>query len=66
MQITYTPFFQLSLWKLIGSKNFPGVIGKSLNNCEQHPITAYGLIECTLITIIKFKQELSTDQFYLL
>lgn len=49
-----------------GPKTFIGPIGKSILNCEQLPIIDYVAIECTLPTITKSKQDLSTDQLYLL
>ncbi|XP_061717533.1 uncharacterized protein LOC133525257 [Cydia pomonella] len=49
-----------------GPKSFSGPIGKSLNNCELLPVKSFNAITCCLPDITKSRDDLSTDQLYLL
>lgn len=49
-----------------GPKSFSGPIGKTLNNCEYLPVKTFSAITCCLPDITKARDDLSTDQLYLL
>lgn len=49
-----------------GPKSFSGPIGKTLTNCEYLPVKNFSAIACALPDITKTRDDLSTDQLYLL
>lgn len=65
-ELTLRHLFQHLDGTTTGPNSFKGPIGKALANCELLPIVIFHPIQCNLPEISKSKQELSTDQLYLL
>lgn len=49
-----------------GPRSFSGQLGKLLQNCEHLPVIEFQAVECNLPDITKSRDDLSTDQLYLL